>query len=170
MVVENFRPDVMRKFNFAQRFYELGFRCMAISDTVGFSNPKEVREVCRLCRTEFPDVTYSIHLHNTRGLGPANAFAAYENGIRIFDGAVGGLGGCPFAPGARGSTATEAVVYMFEDMGIQTGVRIDVLLEVARYFQSAKSVKKDIRFSGSILGAGVLKFLGAIAKDGSEEK
>jgi hydroxymethylglutaryl-CoA lyase len=102
-------PKVVLQF--VQRFYELGIRGMAVADTVGFGNPKEIREVCRLCVSEFPDVVFSVHLHNTRGLGSANAVAAYESGIRILDGAVGGLGGCPFAPGARGNTATEDLVF-----------------------------------------------------------
>lgn len=152
---------------FARRFYDLGFREMGMADTVGFGNPKEVKEACRLATSEFPDVTFSVHLHNTRGLGPANAFAAYESGIRILDGAVGGLGGCPFAPGARGNTATEDLVYLFEDMGIKTGVNIDALLETARYFQT---LKKDVCFSSSILEAGIPKYRGAITKEGFEQK
>jgi hydroxymethylglutaryl-CoA lyase len=123
-------PKVVLQF--VRRFFELGIRGMAVADIVGFGNPKEIREVCRLCVSEFPDVTFSVHLHNTRGLGSANALAAYESGIRLLDGAVGGLGGCPFAPGARGNTATEDLVYMFEAMGITTGIRIEGLLEVAR--------------------------------------
>ena len=152
---------------FVRRFYELGVRSISLADTVGLGNPKEVKEVCRLCTTEFPDITYSIHLHNTRGLGPANAYAAYESGIRILDGAIGGLGGCPFAPGARGNTATEDLVYLFESMGIRTGIDIDVLLEVARYFQH---MNPNIRFASNILEAGVPKYLGAITKDGSAQR
>ncbi len=130
-------PTVVLQF--VRRFHALGIRGMSVADTVGFGNPKEIREVCRLCVSEFPDVAFSIHLHNTRGLGSANAFAAYESGIRIMDGAVGGLGGCPFAPGARGNTATEDLVYMFEAMGITTGIKMDALLEVARYFQTCQA-------------------------------
>jgi len=153
--------------NFIRQFYELGIRDMSISDTVGFGNPKEVKEVSRLCVTEFPDVTFGVHLHNTRGLGLANAFAAYESGIRILDGAVGGLGGCPFAPGARGNTATEDLVFMFEEMGVSTGVNMDALLKVPSYF---RGVKKDVCFASSILEAGVPAPKGAITKDGSEQK
>ncbi len=152
---------------FIRQFYDLGIRGMAVADTVGFGNPREIQDTCRLCVSEFPDVLFSVHLHNTRGLGLANAVAAYESGIRIVDGAVGGLGGCPFAPGARGNTATEDLVYMFEAMGIPTGIRIDALLEVAHYFQS---VKPGIRFSSNILEAGLPKYLGAIAKDGKEQR
>ncbi|MBW2146231.1 MAG: hydroxymethylglutaryl-CoA lyase [Deltaproteobacteria bacterium] len=153
--------------NFIRRFHDLGIRNMSISDTVGFGNPKEVKEVSKLCIAEFPDVTFAVHLHNTRGLGLANAFAAYESGIRILDGAVGGLGGCPFAPGASGNTSTEDMVFMFEEMGVSTGVSIDRLLDVSRYF---KSVKTDVRFTSSILEAGVPVLRGPIAKDDSEQK
>jgi hydroxymethylglutaryl-CoA lyase len=153
--------------NFIRQFYQLGLRDMSMADTVGFGNPKEVKEMASLCVTEFPDVTFSIHLHNTRGLGLANSLAAYESGIRIHDGAIGGLGGCPFAPGAKGNTSTEDLVFMFEEMGVSTGVKMDALMEASRYFQS---VKKDVRYSSSILEVGVPVPRGAITKDGSEQK
>ena len=153
--------------DFIRQFYQLGIREMAISDTVGFGNPREVKEMSRLCLTEFPEVTFSIHLHNTRGLGLANSLAAYESGILIHDGAVGGLGGCPFAPGAKGNTSTEDLVFMFEEMGVSTGVKMDALLEASRYFQS---VKKDVRYSSSIVEVGVPVPLGPITKDGSGKK
>ncbi|HBB17820.1 MAG TPA: hydroxymethylglutaryl-CoA lyase [Syntrophus sp. (in: bacteria)] len=153
--------------NFIRRFYRLGVRDMALSDTVGFGNPREVKELTGTCIREFPDVTFSIHLHNTRGLGLANSLAAYESGIRIHDGAVGGLGGCPFAPGAKGNTSTEDLVYMFEEMGISTGIDITALMEASRYF---KKVKKDVSFSSSILEVGVPVPKGTITKDGFEQK
>lgn len=154
------RPTIV--LGFARQFYALGIRSMALADTIGSGNPKEVKEVSRLCMTEFPDVTFSIHLHNTRGLGPANAFAAFESGIRTFDGAIGGLGGCPFAPGARGNIATEDLVYMFEDMGVKTGIRMDPVLGIAQHLRHRYPA---IRFSSSILEAGVPKALGAIMKN-----
>jgi hydroxymethylglutaryl-CoA lyase len=159
------KPEVT--LNFIRQFYKLGIRDMSMADTVGFGNPNEVKEMCRLCATEFPDVTFSIHLHNTRGLGLANSLAAYEAGIRIHDGAVGGLGGCPFAPGAKGNTSTEDLVFMFEEMGVSTGVKMEALMEASRYFQK---VKKDVRYSSSILEVGVPAPTGAITKDGSEQK
>lgn len=159
------RPGVT--LNFIRQFYHLGFRDISIADTVGFGNPKEVKEICKLCLTEFPDVTFGIHLHNTRGLGLANALAAYESGIRILDGAIGGLGGCPFAPGARGNTSTEDLVFMFEEMGVKTGVDLGALFEVSRHF---KSVKKDVCFTSSILEAGVPIPRGAVTKDRGEQK
>jgi len=159
------KPEVT--LGFIRQFYQLGIRDMSMADTVGFGNPKEVGEMSRLAVTEFPDVSFSIHLHNTRGLGLANSLAAYEAGIRVHDGAVGGLGGCPFAPGAKGNTSTEDLVFMFEEMGVKTGVNMDALLEASRYFQK---VKKDIRYSSSIIEVGVPVPKGAITKDGSEQK
>jgi hydroxymethylglutaryl-CoA lyase len=159
------KPEVT--LGLIRRFYQLGLRHMSMADTVGFGNPREVKEMSRLCVTEFPDVTFSIHLHNTRGLGLANSLAAYEAGIRIHDGAVGGLGGCPFAPGAKGNTSTEDLVFMFQEMGVKTGVKMDALLEASRYFQK---VKKDVRYSSSIIEVGVPVPKGPITKEGYEQK
>lgn len=156
-----------RVLNFIRQFYQLGFRDMSLADTVGFGNPREVKEMCGLCLSDFPDVTFSIHLHNTRGLGLANSLAAYESGIRIHDGAIGGLGGCPFAPGAKGNTSTEDLVFMFEEMGVRTGVNMNALMEASRYFQT---VKKDVRYSSSILEVGVPVPKGAITKDAAPEQ
>jgi hydroxymethylglutaryl-CoA lyase len=151
---------------FVREFYQLGFRDMSLADTVGYGNPREIREVCGLCLKDFPDVTFGIHLHNTRGLGLANSFAAYEAGVRIIDGAIGGLGGCPFAPGASGNTSTEDLVFMFEEMGVKTGIDMKALLEVSAYFQSTK---RDVCFTSSILKVGIPAPRGAIGKDGSAQ-
>jgi len=152
--------------SFVREYYQLGFRDMSLADTVGYGNPREIQEVCGLCSKEFPDVTFGIHLHNTRGLGLANSFAAYEAGVRIIDGAIGGLGGCPFAPGASGNTSTEDLVFMFEEMGVKTGIDLELLFEVGRYFQS---MKRDVCFTSSILKVGVPAPSGAIRKDGSAQ-
>lgn len=151
---------------FVREFYGLGFRDMSLADTVGYGNPLEIQEICGLCRKEFPDVTFGIHLHNTRGLGLANSFAAYEAGVRIIDGAIGGLGGCPFAPGASGNTSTEDLVFMFEEMGVKTGIDLKLLFEVSRYFQSEK---QDVCYTSSLLRAGVPAPKGAITRFGGEQ-
>lgn len=158
------RPEVTLRY--AGQFYDLGIRDMSLADTVGFGNPREIREVCEQSIRQFPDVTFGIHLHNTRGLGLANSLAAFESGILIHDGAVGGLGGCPFAPGATGNTSTEDLVFMFEEMGVNTGIDMKALLEVSAYFQSTK---KDVCFTSSILKVGVPAPRGAIRKDGSAQ-
>ncbi len=157
------KPEIT--LSFVREYYQLGFRDMSLADTVGYGNPREIQEVCGLCSKEFPDVTFGIHLHNTRGLGLANSFAAYEAGVRIIDGAIGGLGGCPFAPGASGNTSTEDLVFMFEEMGVKTGIDLKLLFEVGRYFQGAK---KDVCYSSSLLRAGIPEPRGSIAQIGEQ--
>ena len=101
--------------------------CVALADTVGYANPAQIRRVFRKVKTEIGGKLEAAHLHNTRGLGLANALAAYEEGVRHFDSSMGGLGGCPFAPGASGNVITEDLVFMFESMGVDTGVDLQKL-------------------------------------------
>ena len=102
--------------------------CVALADTVGYANPSQVRRVFGRVKKEIGDKLEGAHFHNTRGLGLANALAAYEEGVRAFDSSMGGLGGCPFAPGASGNVVTEDLVFMFESMGLSTGIDFDRLL------------------------------------------
>jgi hydroxymethylglutaryl-CoA lyase len=104
---------------------------VALADTVGYANPAQVRRVFRRVKREIGDKLEGAHFHNTRGLGLANALAAWEEGVRSFDSSMGGLGGCPFAPGASGNVITEDLVFMFESMGVATGIDFEKLL-VAR--------------------------------------
>ena len=108
---------------------ETGVDCIALADTVGYANPAQIRRVFRRVKGEIGDKLEAAHLHNTRGLGLANALAAYEEGVRHFDSSMGGLGGCPFAPGASGNVITEDLVFMFESMGVPTGVDFDKLMQ-----------------------------------------
>jgi len=101
---------------------------VALADTVGYGNPAQVRRIFRRVKNEIGDKLEGAHFHNTRGLGLANALAAYEEGVRAFDSSLGGLGGCPFAPGASGNVITEDLVFMFESMGVSTGVNLDKLM------------------------------------------
>jgi hydroxymethylglutaryl-CoA lyase len=102
---------------------------VALADTVGYANPAQVRRVFRRVKQEIGDKLEGAHFHNTRGLGLANALAAYEEGVRSFDSSMGGLGGCPFAPGASGNVITEDLVFMFESMGVKTGIDFQKLIE-----------------------------------------
>src|SRR3954465_11337666 len=104
---------------------------VALADTVGYANPAQVRRVFSKVRQAIGNKLEGAHFHNTRGLGLANAVAAYEEGVRAFDSSLGGLGGCPFAPGASGNVITEDLVFMFEAMGVSTGIDLDKLM-VAR--------------------------------------
>jgi hydroxymethylglutaryl-CoA lyase len=105
---------------------------VALADTVGYANPAQVRRVFRRVKQEIGDKLEGAHFHDTRGLGLANALAAYEEGVRAFDSSMGGLGGCPFAPGASGNVISEDLVFMFESMGVATGIDFEKLLEARR--------------------------------------
>ena len=120
--------DVVR---LAVMLAEAGVDCVALADTVGYANPAQIKRVFAKVRKAIGGKLEAAHLHDTRGLGLANALAAYEEGVRHFDSSMGGLGGCPFAPGASGNVITEDLVFMFESMGVPTGVNLDQLM-VAR--------------------------------------
>src|SRR5919106_2154958 len=102
---------------------------VALADTVGYANPAQVKRLFRRVRSEIGEKLEGAHFHNTRGLGLANALAAYEEGVRHFDSSMGGLGGCPFAPGASGNVITEDLVFMFESMGVPTGINLEALFK-----------------------------------------
>src|SRR5436190_16630890 len=101
--------------------------CVALADTVGYANPAQIKRIFAKVRKTIGSKLEAAHLHNTRGLGLANALAAYEEGVRHFDSSMGGLGGCPFAPGASGNVITEDLVFMFESMGVKTGIDLEKL-------------------------------------------
>lgn len=124
--------DVIRSVN---NISELGISCVTLCDTVGFGNPTQVFELVSQCRKQFPGMTFRCHFHNTRGLGQANALAAYLAGIRSFDSSIGGLGGCPYAPGATGNTSTEDLNFMFNEMGATTNVSTDKLFTATDYLK-----------------------------------
>ena len=100
----------------------------ALVVTTGMANPAQVARLCEAAQSRFPDTPFTLHFHNTRGMGLANALAAWQTGITRFDASLGGLGGCPYAPGATGDVCTEDLVHMFEQMGVATGVDLDALL------------------------------------------
>jgi hydroxymethylglutaryl-CoA lyase len=102
---------------------------VALADTVGYANPAQVKRLFNKVKAEIGDKLEGAHFHNTRGLGLANALAAYEEGVRHFDSSMGGLGGCPFAPGASGNVITEDLVFMFESMGVPTGISLEKLFQ-----------------------------------------
>lgn len=106
---------------------EAGADESGLSDTVGYANPAQVRRLFKRLRAEIGVHAGAAHMHNTRGLGLANCLAAWDEGVRTFDSSLGGLGGCPYAPGASGNVVTEDLVFMFEAMGVRTGIDLERL-------------------------------------------
>ena len=111
--------------------------CVCLADTVGYANPAQIRRLFRRVRDQIGAKLEAAHLHTPRGLGLANALAAYEEGVRHFDSSLGGLGGCPFAPGASGNVITEDLVFMFEAMGVKTGIDLDKLMAARKLMVEA---------------------------------
>jgi len=124
-------PEI-RVFHCVERYLELGMDGITLADTTGMAHPKQVRELTRAVLARFPTAEITLHFHNTRGMGLANVLAGLETGVMRYDASLGGLGGCPFAPGATGNICTEDLVHMLEAMGYQTGVDLDKLLVAAR--------------------------------------
>jgi hydroxymethylglutaryl-CoA lyase len=121
-----------RVFECVERYLELGMDGITLADTTGMAHPKQVRELTRAVLMRFPEAEVTLHFHNTRGMGLANVLAGLEAGVVRYDASLGGLGGCPFAPGATGNICTEDLAHMLEAMGYQTGVDLDKLLAAAR--------------------------------------
>ncbi|MER1984897.1 MAG: hydroxymethylglutaryl-CoA lyase [Solibacillus sp.] len=118
-----------------ERYNEMGIYEVSLADTSGMANPLQVKTYLQALKQLFPTTTFSMHLHNTRGMAFANAVAAWEEGIIHFDSSVAGLGGCPYAPGATGNIATEDLIHGFEEMGVKTGIDLLKMIEVAKSVQ-----------------------------------
>ena len=116
----------------AEAYRAMGVSHISVADTVGVADPRLVFETMSGLKESLPDVALRLHLHNTRGMALANVVAALHAGVTEFDSALGGLGGCPFAPGASGNVSTEDLVHMLDLMGIRSGVDLDAVLAVSR--------------------------------------
>ncbi|MDS7930974.1 hydroxymethylglutaryl-CoA lyase [Acinetobacter sp. V102_4] len=119
----------------AQRMAQLGVDEIGLADTVGYANPVQVRSLFKKLKQEVGNLAGSAHFHNTRGQGLANVLAAIEVGVTTFDASQGGIGGCPYAPGASGNIVTEDLVYLLESMGLRTGIDIDRLIEAREWLK-----------------------------------
>jgi hydroxymethylglutaryl-CoA lyase len=122
---------VERVVGVASRAMRDGADSLAYGDTTGMATPTRVARLVGETRSGHPDTALLLHFHNTRGTGLANVLAALQLGVSEFDASVGGLGGCPYAPGATGNIATEELVHMVEDMGVATGVDLEAMIEAA---------------------------------------
>jgi hydroxymethylglutaryl-CoA lyase len=133
---------------------EAGVDTITLADTVGYGTPAEVRSRVRAVRAAVGDRLTKLHLHDTMGVGLANALVGLEEGIRSFDSALAGLGGCPFAPGASGNIVTEDLVFLLESMGFATGIDLDRLIETRAFL--AEGIP-DEKLLGNVAKAGVPK-------------
>ncbi|MEE4184848.1 MAG: hydroxymethylglutaryl-CoA lyase [Gammaproteobacteria bacterium] len=148
----------------AIKLIELGCDEVGLSDTTGYANPAQIKRLIKLVRAEVgADKLQGVHLHNTRGLGLANVLAALEEGITTVDASLGGLGGCPFAPGASGNIVTEDLVFMLDAMGLRTGIDLQQLLQVRDIIIEALP---DEPMYGFTPDAGLPKGYGADGKRG----
>jgi hydroxymethylglutaryl-CoA lyase len=116
----------------AERFDGLGVRGLSICDTTGMAHPAQVSRMAEALQRQFPGLQLTLHFHNTRGMGLANVLAAVQAGIKRFDGSLGGLGGCPYAPGASGNVSSEDAIHMLDAMGYDTGIDLPRLLALAK--------------------------------------
>ncbi len=122
--------------NAARKMVAAGAKEINLADTTGMATPVSIRNMVHRFKKEFADITVSLHLHDTRGLGLANAFSGFEAGVRIFDVCTGGLGGCPFVKGAAGNVPTEDAVNMFESLGVPTGIDLAALVEAVAFLEN----------------------------------
>lgn len=134
----------------ADRLFQLGCFEISIGDTIGVANPKQVVRVFDRLQKKIPLTKLAGHFHDTRGTALANILAAYQMGVSVFDSSLGGIGGCPYAPGAAGNVSTEDVVYMFEGMGVQTGLNLRQLIDTNHWFSEV--IGKRLNSKTSLAG------------------
>jgi hydroxymethylglutaryl-CoA lyase len=129
--------DPQRVIDLTERLLQLGAYEVAVSDTIGIAHPGQVSRLLDLLLARVPDTHIALHFHDTRGTALANVLAALEHGIATFDSSAGGLGGCPYAPGAAGNLATEDLVYMLDGLGVETGVSLGEIVRASRAIEGA---------------------------------
>lgn len=146
--------DEDRVHELAEKLASFGADEIVLADTVGYGAPGPVRRVFAAVQRDISPVPVAAHFHDTRGLGLANALAAFEEGVREFDASLGGLGGCPYAPRAPGNVVTEDLAFMFESMGVSTGIDLERLMAVRGVIASALP---DVELHGNLARAGLPK-------------
>lgn len=137
---------VTRVVDLCERLLALGVYEVAVSDTIGVATPGQVAGMVDAISSRVPRASLALHLHDTRGTALANVYAGLESGVTTFDAAAGGLGGCPFAPGAAGNLATEDLIYMLDGLGIETGVDLDRVVDASRLVAGALEHRLPSRY------------------------
>ncbi len=144
------RIPIERVLTVVERYVEIGVTGIGLADTTGMANPIQVRRLVSAVKDRWPDLDVHLHFHNTRGMGLANVYAGFLEGVTHFDASLGGIGGCPFAPGATGNICTEDTVHMFSEMGLETGIDLDGLIQLSRRMEKALGHK----LPGQVMKAG----------------
>ena len=145
--------DPGKAVELARALRELGCYQISLGDTIGVANPRQMRDVLTRVLAEIPKPEVAVHFHDTRGTALANILVSVEMGITTVDAALGGLGGCPYAPGASGNVATEDVVYMLEGMGVRTGIDLDRLVDCARLASTLVGHEVPSKYYRAAIGA-----------------
>lgn len=140
--------------NIAESFLEAGCKEITLADTTGMANPQQIEQAVTTFYEKFgKDTKLGLHFHNTRGLGLANTLAGFQAGVRNFDSSIAGLGGCPFAPKAVGNVCTEDIVHMFHQMGLDTGVNLEGLIDTTHWMEE----QMGRELPGMVAKAGIAK-------------
>jgi len=146
--------DILRRIHEIAQENAIELKEISLADTMAWATPKSIKRTVGAVREQYPDARLSLHLHDTRGMGIANAYAALEMGVDMFDACVAGLGGCPFAghKGAAGNVCTEDLAFMCHEMGIETGLDFDRLLDCARLAEDivGHPLPGSVKFGGSL--------------------
>ncbi len=130
---------------YVKQFQEYGIDELSLSDTTGMGNPRQVYDMMADMVQSFPDIKWLLHMHDTRGMALPNILAAMQAGVTRFDASFSGLGGCPYAPGASGNVATEDLVHMLHEMGVETGINLDLAIESAKLAKKLVGHETDSR-------------------------
>jgi hydroxymethylglutaryl-CoA lyase len=147
------KVDPAKALELCRALRSMGCYQISLGDTIGVANPRQVRDVLSRVLAETPIDAVAVHFHDTRGTALANILVAVEMGVTTVDAALGGLGGCPYAPGASGNVATEDVVYMLEEMGVKTGVDLDRLIDCSRLASSLVGHEMPSKYYRAAIGA-----------------
>jgi hydroxymethylglutaryl-CoA lyase len=131
------RVDAKQVLEVTRRLLAMGARQVSLGDTIGIATPKAVQEVLQLLLRPIAEPQLALHFHDTRGMGMVNVLAGLDMGVTTYDSSLGGLGGCPYAPGATGNIASEDLLYLLKETGIETGIELDAVVEASKYLAHA---------------------------------
>jgi len=144
--------DPAKVLAISERLLELGCYQISLGDTIGVGTPRQTRDIVQRFLDAMPVDRFALHFHDTRGTALANVYAGLQCGVTSYDSSAGGLGGCPYAPGASGNLATEDLLYMLDGLGIQTGVTLSRVVEASRFLAGKLGRRLPSRYLAAVTG------------------